>query len=49
MTCTYLPQVIVSLKITGPKIILALAAYQTQTFTRWSGTSWVKYGFYELQ
>jgi hypothetical protein len=36
MTCTYLLQLIVSLKNTGPSIILALTAHQMPTFTGWS-------------
>jgi hypothetical protein len=42
-------QLTVSLKNTGTTILLALTAYQTPTFTGWSGPSWVRYGFSELQ
>jgi hypothetical protein len=49
MTCTYLSQLIVSLKNTGPTIVLSLKAHQTPTFTGWSGASWVRCGFCELQ
>jgi hypothetical protein len=38
MTCTYLLQLNVSLKNTGPTILLALTAYQKPTFTGWSRT-----------
>jgi hypothetical protein len=44
MICTYLSQLIVSLKITDATI-LALTAHQTPTFTGWSGTCWVRCGF----
>jgi hypothetical protein len=33
----------------GTTILLALTAHQTPTFTGWSGTSWVRCGFCELQ
>jgi hypothetical protein len=49
ITCTYLSQLIVSLKNTGPTILLALEAHQTPTFTGLSGTSRVRSGFCELQ
>jgi hypothetical protein len=45
MTCTYLSQLIVYYQNTGPTFI----AHQTSTFTGWSGTQWVRRGFYELQ
>jgi hypothetical protein len=35
---TYLSQLIISLKNTGPTILLALTAHQTPTFTGWSRT-----------
>jgi hypothetical protein len=34
---------------TGPTILLALTERQIPTFTGWSGTSWVRRGFCELQ
>jgi hypothetical protein len=48
-TCTYLSQLIVSLKNTGPTILLALTAHQTPNFTGWGRASWVRCGFCELQ
>jgi hypothetical protein len=33
MTCTYSLELIVSLKIAGPTILLALTAHQTPTFS----------------
>jgi hypothetical protein len=41
MICTYLSQLIVSLKNTGATILLALTEHQTPTFTGWSGTSYL--------
>jgi hypothetical protein len=49
MTYTYLSKLIVSLKNTGPTILLALTAHQTPTFTIWSRASWVDYGYCEHQ
>jgi hypothetical protein len=39
MTYTYLSQLIVSLKNTGPTILLALTAHHTPTVTGWSRAS----------
>jgi hypothetical protein len=36
-------------KNAGPTVLLALKAHQTPNFTGWSGTSWVRCGFCELQ
>jgi hypothetical protein len=40
---------IVSMKDTGPTILLALTAHKTTTFTGCSRVLWVRCGFYELQ
>jgi hypothetical protein len=40
---------VVSLKDTGPTILLAFTAHQTLPFTGWNRTSWNRCGFCELQ